>query len=377
MIIRKKLIPILIILTALLGVFGYGAVKNSTEIRSFLETGGVKIGIQTLEIQNGCAAKLPAEVKVDCEKPISYVPRITNYGAACYLRVRLLAKVGEHELELLDYLQNTEVGWVRKGAYLYYREPVSGGESVDVCRAFQMPETWDFYQDKSLQIQTEADALQAKNFSPDFTSETPWGNLVVTASRIEAGNRLETVECADDDLQKTEGNPYAVAADRQKGLVLEEGEFFSHVMLLPGDSRTESLKLSNRETEKIQILMRAEWEKSSFLDKMQLKIDNGDGFYDGVLTGAQMRDYRVLASLNPGETKTVDVTISFPESADNRYQQNSDDIRWCFAVKHENDSGAPVTGDAEARWAFAAAGCGAAILGIRCMRKRRRDEQEA
>lgn len=79
--------------------------------------------------------------------------------------------------------------------------------------------------------------------------------------------------------------------------------------------------------------MKAEWEKSSFLDQMQLQIDNGDGFYDGILTGADLRDYRPLATLDPGETRTVDVTLFFPESADNPYQQSSDDIRWCFAHK--------------------------------------------
>ena len=49
--------------------------------------------------------------------------------------------------------------------------------------------------------------------------------------------------------------------------------------------------------------MKAEWEKSSFLDQMQLQIDNGDGFYDGILTGADLRDYRPLATLDPGETR--------------------------------------------------------------------------
>ncbi len=373
----KRILPLLIIFLVLAGVFCYGAVRTSGEILSHLETGGVKIGIETLNYKEGTFTKLPQEVIVDCDKPVSYVPRITNHGATCYLRIRFVAKAGTEELELTDHLQDIQDGWLSKGEYLYYQKPVGYGKSVDVCQSFQLPEEWDFYQDKVLQIQAEADALQAKNFIPDFTSETPWGDLVVTASRIEADNRLEAVEPVGDDLQEMEGNPCSVVADREKGLVMEQGDFFSHVMFLPGDSRRESLQLSNQETRRIQILLKAEWEKSPFLDRIQLKIDNGDGFYDGILTGAQLRDYRLLATLDPGETKTVDVTLSFPESADNPYQQSSDDIRWFFAIKEESSRGFPVTGDAVFWVIFAAVCCGAAIAGAWCLRRKRRDEQEA
>lgn len=373
----KRILPLLIIFLVLAGVLCYGAVRTSGEILSHLETGGVKIGIETLNYKEGTFTKLPQEVIVDCDKPVSYVPRITNHGATCYLRIRFVAKAGTEELELTDHLQDIQDGWLSKGEYLYYQKPVGYGKSVDVCQSFQLPEEWDFYQDKVLQIQAEADALQAKNFIPDFTSETPWGDLVVTASRIEADNRLEAVEPVGDDLQEMEGNPCSVVADREKGRVMEQGDFFSHVMFLPGDSRRESLQLSNQETRRIQILLKAEWEKSPFLDRIQLKIDNGDGFYDGILTGAQLRDYRLLATLDPGETKTVDVTLSFPESADNPYQQSSDDIRWFFAIKEESSRGFPVTGDAVFWVIFAAVCCGAAIAGAWCLRRKRRDEQEA
>ena len=147
----RRLLPLLIALLVMAGAFCYGAVRTSGEIWSHLETGSVKIGIETLGLEHGTFRNLPQEVIVDCEKPVSYVPRITNRGETCYLRVRLLAKAGDQELELADHLQDIQSGWIRKGEYLYYQEPVAYGRSVDVCRGFQLPEEWDFYQEKNLQ----------------------------------------------------------------------------------------------------------------------------------------------------------------------------------------------------------------------------------
>lgn len=213
----RRLLPLLIALLVMAGAFCYGAVRTSGEIWSHLETGSVKIGIEILGLEHGTFRKLPQEVIVDCEKPVSYVPRITNRGEICYLRVRLLAKAGDQELELTDHLQDIQSGWIRKGEYLYYQEPVAYGRSVDVCRGFQLPEEWDFYQEKNLQLRTEADALQAKNFKPDLAAENPWGDLVVTASQIEKGNLLKAVEPAGEELQEMEGSPCSITADQEKG----------------------------------------------------------------------------------------------------------------------------------------------------------------
>lgn len=124
----RRLLPLLIALLVMAGAFCYGAVRTSGEIWSHLETGSVKIGIETLGLEHGTFRKLPQEVIVDCEKPVSYVPRITNRGETCHLRVRLLAKAGDQELELADHLQDIQSGWIRKGEYLYYQEPVAYGD---------------------------------------------------------------------------------------------------------------------------------------------------------------------------------------------------------------------------------------------------------
>ena len=140
--------------------------------------------------------------------------------------------------------------------------------------------------------------MQAKNFKPDLAAENPWGDLVVTASQIEKGNLLKAVEPAGEELQEMEGSPCSITADQEKGLVLEEGTFFSHIMLLPGDSHRESLQLSNRETRRIQILMKAEWEKSSFLDQMQLQICRQS-------LSAKQRRYPLVLCHKAGEKRRI------------------------------------------------------------------------
>ena len=78
----RRLLPLLIALLVMAGAFCYGAVRTSGEIWSHLETGSVMIGIETLGLEHGTFRKLPQEVIVDCEKPVSYVPR--------YLLLRVL-----------------------------------------------------------------------------------------------------------------------------------------------------------------------------------------------------------------------------------------------------------------------------------------------
>ena len=76
--------------------------------------------------------------------------------------------------------------------------------------------------------------------------------------------------------------PCSITADREKGLVLEEGAFFSHIMLLPETAIESHFSCQTGETRRIQILMKAEWgKKVRSPDQMQSQIDNGDGFYDG------------------------------------------------------------------------------------------------
>ena len=49
----RRLLPLLIALLVMAGAFCYGAVRTSGEIWSHLETGSVKIGIETLGLEHG------------------------------------------------------------------------------------------------------------------------------------------------------------------------------------------------------------------------------------------------------------------------------------------------------------------------------------
>ena len=148
----RRLLPLLIALLVMAGAFCYGAVRTSGEIWSHLETGSVKIGIETLGLEHGTFRKLPQEVIVKTARsrylmfrgsPIAARPVICGY--VCW------RKRGDQELELADHLQDIQSGWIRKGEYLYYQEPVAYGRSVDVCRGFQLPEEW-ILSGKNLQL---------------------------------------------------------------------------------------------------------------------------------------------------------------------------------------------------------------------------------
>lgn len=354
---------VLALIIGLIGALCYGASVNDVKLWSHIETGGVKIGVETLQERDGEVSGLSSQMRVDREESVSYIPRITNHGAACYIRVSITADAGNQILELTDYLEGVGSRWLKKGGYLYYSEPISTGQSVDVCRAFRLPSSWDYYENRQLRVQVSTDALQARNFTADFTSSTPWGDVIIRNSQIEAEARISEVEPIGSGMQVSTGNPAKMTVKRGHGLLLGDEDFFADVMLLPGDCRREAMYLSNEEKHEVEILMKAEWEKSAFLDRMQLQINDGSELYDGILTGAHLHDYRTLAVIKPGENKQLEVALSFPESAENRHQQSSNDICWCFAVRRADSAGAPMTGDMFMLAALALTACAAAVCG--------------
>lgn len=110
-------------------------------------------------------------------------------SADAYLRVQVPTVAVKSDdvdttLPLGDFAANFGADWVVKGAYAYYTKPVAANAVVDVLAAtngvtMTIPTTWkNAYADAAVSLAFQAEAVQAKNFTPDFTADAPWGGLV-------------------------------------------------------------------------------------------------------------------------------------------------------------------------------------------------------
>ena len=79
-----------------------------------------------------------------------------------------------------DSLLNLGEDWVKCGDYYYCTKPVKHGESAEFLKSVSIPAEWtEAVSEKDLKINFTADAVQEKNFTPNFKSDDPWFGTVI------------------------------------------------------------------------------------------------------------------------------------------------------------------------------------------------------
>lgn len=74
-----------------------------------------------------------------------------------------------------DSLLSISDNWIKRGGYYYYTKPVDRGDSAEFMENVKIPTTWDeSLSDQKMELHFTADAVQIKNFTPDFDSDDPW-----------------------------------------------------------------------------------------------------------------------------------------------------------------------------------------------------------
>ena len=119
---------------------------------------------------------------------ISKIPRITNEGNSCYVRVKLEFE-GTEAVDEED-LYGMDVNWTRaEDGYYYYKNILDESDSVDVFQGIRIPEdlSQEEMQGQIFSLNIDADAIQAANFTPDFDAVEPWGEVEILESTAEEG----------------------------------------------------------------------------------------------------------------------------------------------------------------------------------------------
>lgn len=310
---------ILIALTAA----AYAMSQNHISYVEKFETDRVNINLETFSVlKTGESAESTGIVQAN--KDISYIPRITNEDAACYVRARVDITADGDDSEPLDgnCLYGVSEDWVWKGDYLYCTKLIEEGASTDVFKGIHIPENWNTSDTENLKVSVKAEAVQAKNFKPDFSDVLPWG-AVKLEEVADAGNQNVTEVVQIKDISELKYNSAGSFECSTEDLFEEYSE------MMPGDSFEKTVVLQNHSVNPLQMYLSLSSGGKKLGESLRLKItwDNTD-VYDGTLADAVEMDKIKMIKLAAGEKYEIKLVINLPANAKNEYASLEDCLIW-------------------------------------------------
>lgn len=294
------LVLLLIVATVIVNAASDGSVKN------IVRTQGVDIRVSA-EVDDSL---------ISPGKDIVYKPVIENKGADSWVRFKLTA---DSELPL-DNFYGLSSDWVEKGGYWYLTKPVLSKETVPTVEGFKVPDTLTDQSDTEIEVGGTYDAIQSDNFTPDFDSENPWGDVNIVESDFDGSNYLRTVATI---------KPITVDIGSSDDVIITSGDILSYD-LIPGDIKSNTLVIENTSSVDKKVNFKSISDRENVL-LQNIYIGIGDSekeIYDGALSEANFD--KEIATIPAGDTATINYEISIPTEVGNALQGEKGEFEWHF-----------------------------------------------
>lgn len=316
----------------LCGSSAYVFAMPSVTVTGKLETGKVEINLsQYQSSQDGTLVACDGNVIEDIlpGQVISRTERITNSGADCYIRLKQTMDVEG----VLDTAYESD-GWVQgSDGYLYKKEQVSEKDSVDLPMVMTANKDMaEEMQGATVHQNIRVEAIQAANFSPDFDSADPWGDVQIIDAVAEDG--YESAVAGSQKLSVT------YQGDAKELVTNADDAFGNFETLMPGGTYTDSLLLKNNSDNPAELYFNSNVDTSKgdarLYEALHLTIvfHTADGdmlLHDGSLQDASVATMK-LATLPAGAEGELIYTIDFPAEYDNAYSMMYGEIEWIFST---------------------------------------------
>ena len=292
-------------------------------IDGVISTGSTSIEVKTYTIKDGSEVEYEGEGKKYMPGDvISFIPKITNKEEESYIRIKI--EYVSDEVEPMDYITGMPEGWEKHGEYYYYKEPVAKDEVIKVFETLKIPEYVErMTNEKEIQLEIKADAVQAKHFTPDYTEEDPWQGITPERStEIEYGitsNQSKITVTLEGDTE----NDVSVPSDFLKNME----------RAMPGDSYTSSIEINNRDKKKAKYYMEIDTDTDLF-DQLDLTItdESGRTIYQGKMT---KNSKMFLGEYILNESKKLNYTVKIPKNLTNRYANIVPNVNFIFTEEHD------------------------------------------
>ena len=292
-------------------------------IDGVISTGSTSIEVKTYTIKDGNEVEYEGEgQKYMPGDVISFIPKITNKEEESYIRIKI--EYISDEVDPADYITGMPGEWEKHGEYYYYKDPVAKDGVIKVFETLKIPEYIEkMTNEKEIQLEIKADAVQAKHFTPDYTEEDPWQGITPERStEIEydiTSNQSKITVTLEGDTE----NDVSVPSDFLKNME----------RAMPGDSYTSSIEINNKDKKSARYYMEIDTD-TDLLDQLDLIItdESGKTIYQGKMTKSSKM---FLGEYLLNESKKLNYTVKIPKELTNKYANLVPNVNFIFTAEYD------------------------------------------
>ena len=305
---------------------------------------------------------------VDPSQEVDKIVNVKNTGTADLLvRVsvekafgvrgqdRILIKDPALDPDLIEIAYNTEAWEQRPDGWFYYKDILRAGETTKepLLRSYRLsPLAGSAYRGKDAQIAVCMEFTQAQKDAADL-----WN-----VSLKDLGIQWE------DDYEKKDTEIIFLGSKAGFAVKADQTDLFAGFKnLLPGCGRSQNVIVRNDSEETAELFLHAKDggqlpmtdSRRRLVDQLlkkyaQIEVREGTrilyrGAARGKDTQTSMYGDISLGTFAPGQSKTLQVTLSLSPQMDNRFQKLTGKVTWVFSARGEDgglvQASAPQTGD--------------------------------
>lgn len=134
---------------------------------------------------------------------IQFVAKVYNKGIDCYLRIGI--KLIDENTNEVRYLNDLNKDLEKHGDYYYLNRVFKAKETIDIFKSFTIPEDIrEKIDSNELEIEIVAQAIQAKDFEPDYTLKDPWKNIIPEDNTKKTYYILDSLELEEDKKEENQ-----------------------------------------------------------------------------------------------------------------------------------------------------------------------------
>ena len=289
--------------------------------REEFETGKVEISLQELTAAGWDEAGGKTQL-VSAGEKLNYAPGIANRRADCYVRVRIGISTDSGEVPggPESYIYGIDNKWTKAGDYYYFKDVLRKGSYAEIFEGISVPEDWDSDTAGALTVSVKAEAIQSRNFQPDFDDVMPWGAVML--EEASAGGSTYNAEPVISTSEVTFDSAGSFQCDTEDLFDIREE-------ILPGDRYSKKVTVKNGSGRPLDMAMNISAEENFINEKICLSVLCGnETIFCGTAAEAADRGSMAAGRIAASDAKEITVEMALPADADNDYAEIQDSIVW-------------------------------------------------